>query len=222
LTLGGTQMQLGTRGLGPSVPKYIRVSISEQRLRGPEYALIAARAHYLAALIYSQAADSTLTPRILRELRQCKALLADRRDPAALDEFWKAASYEEITRARKTGVVAPRVSSAILEAGRAVESQRIQNLMRYGETLLHGNRPAAGLDFIQSALDSGRMELPGQIIGRRLEAVAKWMLGGKKHAALDTLNEVQNEARSLGFAHQVRSVAEAKAIVRGRARSLLR
>jgi hypothetical protein len=207
-------MQLGTRGLGPSVPKYIRVSISEQRLRGPEYALIAARAHYLAALIYNQAGESALTPRIMRELRQCKELLAGRRDPAALDEFWKAASYEEITRARKTGVVASRVSSAILEAGRAVESQRYQNLMRYGETLLHGNRLAAGLDFILSSLDSGRMELPGQIIGRRLEILAKWKLGAKKQTVLEALDAIQTEARSYAFAHQVRSITAAKSRVR--------
>jgi hypothetical protein len=214
LTLGGTQMQLGTRGLWPRVPKYIRVSISEQRLRGPEYALIAARAHYLAALIYNQAGESALTPRILRELRQCEQLLAGRRDPAALNEFWKAASYEEITRARRTGVFAPRVSSAILEAGRVVESQRYQNLMRYGETLLHGNRPAAGLDFIQSSLDSGKMELPGQIIGRRLEVLAKWKLGAKKQSVLETLDAIQTDARSYGFAHQVRSIAAAKSRVR--------
>jgi hypothetical protein len=220
LVLGGTQMQLGAAGLWPRVSKNIRVSISEQGLRGPDYDLIAARAHYIAALVYNQSGDGTFAAETLRELQRCKELLAGRRDPGALDEFWKAASYEEITRARTAGVATPRVSSAILEAGRIVESQRYQNLMRYGETLLFAGRSAAGLDFIESALQSGRMELPGQIIGRRLEAMGKWVLGERKLAVLDRLEGVYKDARGAGFAHQLRMIAASKARVREGVRSL--
>jgi hypothetical protein len=220
LVRGGTQMQIGARGLWPRVSKNIRVSISEQRLRGPEYDLIAARAHYIAALVYNQAGNGALDLQTIREVRRCKDVLAGRRDPQALDEYWKAASYEEITRARRTGVAAPRVSSAILEAGRVVESQRYQNQMRYGETLLHANRPAAGLEFIQSAIQSGRMELPGHIIGRRLEVMARWMLGERQLTVFEALDEIHKDARGFGFAHQSRMITLSKAHVRQGIRAL--
>lgn len=58
------------------------------------------------------------------------------------------------------------------------------------------------------------MELPGQIIGRRLEVLAKWKLGAKKQSVLETLDAIQTEARSYAFAHQVRSIAAAKSRVR--------
>lgn len=220
LVLAGTQMQLGARGLWPRVPTNVRVSISEQGLHGPEYALIAARAHYIAALMYNQSEDGKSARQSVRELRRCKELMAGRRDLDALEEFWKAASHEEIRRARRTGVAAPRLSSAILEAGRVVETQGEQNLMRYGETLLYADRPTPGLDYIQTALQSGRMKLPAQIIGRRLEAMAKWMLGERKHKTLDDLTQLHKEAREIGFAHQARSILAATSSVRQGVRSL--
>ena len=59
------------------------------------------------------------------------------------------------------------------------------------ETLLFANQPITGLDYIESALLSGRLTSPAQIVSRRLRATAKWMLGDNRNHALETLDAIQ-------------------------------
>lgn len=222
LLLSGTEMQIGREGLWPRVPINIRISVKEQGLRGPGADLIRARAHYIAALMYNQAGPLAPAKLTLRELRRCRELLLGRRDRDAEHEFWKASSYEEITRARLGGVVVAPTSSAILEAGRVIEESREQKRMRYGETLLYGGYPARGLDYVDAALASGELVRPAQVIGQRLKLAARWLMGEKPSEILAALGEIEKEAHELGFAHQVRVIRGLRERVRRGNRSLTR
>ncbi len=221
LSLGGTQMQLGQRGLWPRVPVNIRISVKEQGLRGPDIDLVLARAHYLAAMIYSQRADRLSAESVHRELQPCVELLDGHHEPAALRELWKARSYQELVRARLTGLAEPKTSSAILEASRVIDERREQKRMRYGQTLLHAGKPSLALDYIQGAIESRSLEVPAQVIAERLKIIAEWMLGTKTAKTLDALEQIERRVLSLGFAHQARIIREHKRRIRRGIRSLV-
>lgn len=221
LALGEVQMQLGHKGLWPRVPVNVRISVKEQGLRGPDIDLVLARAHYLAAMIYSQRADRPSAGWVLRELQPCLELLDGHHDPIAYKEYWRARSYQESVRARLTGLAEPKASSAILEASRVIEERREQKRMRYGQTLLHADKPSRALGYIQGAIESGRLELPAQVIAERLKIIADWMLGTRTARTIEALEQMERRVLSLGFAHQARIIREHKRRIRRGIRSLV-
>ena len=96
---------------------------------------------------------------------EARDLLRGRKDSDAVREYWKICSYLELTSARLTGVVPPKQSSTILCVGRLDEDGFDENQVRYGETLLHANRPAEavlrkGVALFRSARDSASMTIP--------------------------------------------------------------
>lgn len=214
LVLAGTEMQLGIEGLKPSTAHNIRRSVSRQRLGGPRADLIRAQAHYIAALVHNQRNDPGSVQQVLSHVDRATELLEGRRDDPAVREYWRYRSYRELTETRRTGIVRPEITSAILQAGRVIHDSYDQKQVRYGEALLAAGKPAEAIEYIRPALESGRLSKPGWVIAERLDAVAQWGAGAGTEETLHNLNRIQKDARQLGFDHQVRVIRKVKKRVR--------
>lgn len=219
LVLAGTEMQIGADDLRPNVPANIVRSVSRQRLGGASADLVKAQAHYIAALIYNQKNDPKAIRKVLDNLERARELLRGRTDRVAVREYWRYSSYLELTTARLTGYVRPESSSAILQAGRVIEESYHQKQMRYGEALLHAGRPAEAIEYIQPAIECGRLATPAVVIAERLVALARWKAGAGPGSTLEALEDVEQSAEALGFAHQLRLIRQEKERVRRARRS---
>ena len=214
LVLAGTEMQMGAEALRPKLSANILRSVSRQRLGGPKADLVKAQAYYIAALIYNQMNDPKAIRKVLDNLERARDLLKGRTDLVAVREYWRYSSYLELTNARLTGFVRPESTSAILQAGRVIEDSYDQKQMRYGEALLHAGRPGKAIEYIQRAIESGRLSTPAVVIAERLAAIARWKVGESPGVTYDALVRVEHNAESLSFAHQLRLIREAKRRVR--------
>jgi hypothetical protein len=174
----------------------------------------------LAALVFNQRNDPRGAVAAMKELERGREAIKGLATPAALRQFWKIRVYEELTRARVDRVTGTsKESSAILQAVDAFRDlgepwRAEQDRMRYGEALICVGLASRAVEHIERAINSGRLTTAGRVIAERMKVVAHWASGGKAAPAIERLERLEAEVRSLGFSHQVRTLEEQKELIR--------
>jgi hypothetical protein len=196
-------MQLGVTGGAPYHSNNILRSLTKQGLDGVDAAFVRARALHIASLVWGQRTEPFTRQRMLTALQSAEDVLQGVRTRRAVAELFRIRARLELAAARTRGEANPPATSAILEAARALPEFKEEGRVRYGQTLLRAGKPSRALDYIRPALESGNLSKPAWFVAERLNAAAEWQMGVSSDATLEKLAAIREEARRLGFQHQL-------------------